>query len=346
MMKITFFVCFLLSTNFLLAQSNVETLISEGIKLYDEGKYDDALKKYDEALSEEPNNYTAGYEKSSTLIMLGKYEDCIALCKQLIAKNGDNPQLYGAFINYGTALDQSKKPDEAVKIYSEGLKKFPKSNLLWFNKGITLLNMGETEEATEAFKNDIALKPLHSSAHHALAIIFKDQNKVAAILAGLTYLAIDNESKRAKVNLDQLEALLGANVKKVDEKNTTITLSADLFSPKSKKEDDFHITEMTMSLATALDNDEKYKNETAVERIQRKIELLISSLSEKKKAKGYFSQHYVPFFTELKKNDDLLKAYCHLIYKTANDEANNKWLEQNADKIDALKKWVNEYKWE
>ena len=53
------------------------------------------------------------------------------------------------YSNYGTALDYLQKPDEAINIYSEGIKKFPADYNLYFNRGVTEYTQKDIEKATE-----------------------------------------------------------------------------------------------------------------------------------------------------------------------------------------------------
>jgi tetratricopeptide (TPR) repeat protein len=45
----------------------VKKIVNEGIELHDKGDYEGAIKKYDEAIQIDPNDFDANYEKSYSL---------------------------------------------------------------------------------------------------------------------------------------------------------------------------------------------------------------------------------------------------------------------------------------
>src|SRR4029077_15650802 len=110
------------------------------------------------------------------------------------------------------------------------------------------------------------------------SFMMKD-NRIAALLPTMVFLVIEPEGDRAKMNLKRMETFLNSGVEKKDDKNITINLSADMLDTKHKKADnDFHLTEMIVSLSSALDYDSTFKNETPVERLKRKLGIVVSSL--------------------------------------------------------------------
>ncbi len=51
-----------------------------------------------------------------------KYQDCADLCKEMLKQFPDKELNKGVYINYGSAEDHLGKPQEAIAIYSEGMK--------------------------------------------------------------------------------------------------------------------------------------------------------------------------------------------------------------------------------
>jgi tetratricopeptide (TPR) repeat protein len=105
---------------FCFAQSEkVKQLVNEGIALHDKGDYENALKKYDEAIAEDDDYLTALYEKSFTLNRMKNFEGCIDLSKKMIKNFPESPLLKAVYVQYGSALDDLGKPADAIKIYNE-----------------------------------------------------------------------------------------------------------------------------------------------------------------------------------------------------------------------------------
>lgn len=335
----------LISASISFAQGNYQQLIDEGIALHDKGDYEGALKKYEEVLAADKNNYLANYEKSFTYFAMQKYPESIELCKFLLKLDPANPNTKSVYINYGSALDNSGDQKQAIKIFDEGIKAFPDFYLLYYNKGLTLSKMEKKEDALKVFETGVQYNPMHASSHFAISFMVQD-NKIAALLPTLVFLVIEPDGDRAKMNVKRMESFLNSNVQKKDDKNITISLSSDLLDTKHKKVDnDFHMTEMIVSLSSALDFDDKYKNETPIDRLKRKLEVVVSSLREgQKEGRGFIWKYYTPFFDELEKRK-YLEAYCHIAYTSSADQANNQWLQDNKSQADELYQWLKEYKW-
>lgn len=344
MPKLIFLIAFLCSSIALVAQQDVKQLIEEGVALHDKQDFEGALKKYDEALAIDKNNYLAQYEKSLTLMYMKRYDECIMLCKWLLEKDPKNELTVSVYVTYGSVTDDKGDAKGAVKIFDKGIKQFPNNYLLYYNKGLTLNSMGETEAALETLQKGVQCKPLHASAHNAMAAIALQQNKIKALLPTIVFLAIEPEGSRAAANLKRMDAILNSNVQKKDDKNVVISLSPAVLDSKDKKNDTYRSVELMMSLTSAMDYDEKHKDETPSARLNRKLDLVIASLGTADKKKDFFAAFYGPFLSEMK-NKGLLETYCHLAYASAADETNRQWLKEHTPDVDMFYQWLRIYQW-
>jgi hypothetical protein len=137
-----------------------------------------------------------------------------------------------------------------------------------------------------------------------------------------------------------------ANVTKTGENSVSINVSPDMLDEKKKnQENNFSSIELIITLGGAMDHDKKYKKETKPERLERKLNDLISIMEEtKKNQKGFFWEFYQPFFSEMKSRK-YIATYSHVAYLSAGDKDNNKWAEDNLDKVTAFFDWVKDYTW-
>lgn len=335
-------------TNILLAQNaeHAYKKVDEGIELHDAGKYDEALSKYNEALILDKDNSFALYEKAMTLEALKRYDEAVETSKYILKlyPNDDNKTVY---VTYGNALDHMGKPDLALKIYDEGLKKHPSYYHLYFNKGITLATSRKIEEAIKAFQASTKLNPNHPGSFNALAVL-SSSNRIASILASSRYLILDNKSTRAKGNLDAIISLMNKGVSKQGDNSISLTIDENTLSKVNKKrksENDFATADVVLSMSAALDFDEKNKNKTDIEKFAEKFKSICGALDEtKKNQQGYFWEFLAPYFIEMK-NRNLIEPFSNIIFLSANNGHATEYSSLNPDKIDEFYLWSKNYDW-
>lgn len=329
------------STSHLHAQDDsLKTILYEGIALHDKGDYDGALKRYDEVIARSPSYLLAWYEKSLTLYTAQRYKECVDLCKEVIRKFKEGDELDNIYVNYGSALDASGRPDEAIRIYSQGIRKY-NHYLLFFNRGITEYQQKKMEDAIHDFEQALELKPLHASSHQYLGYAVHANNKVAGIMSLISFLLIEPGTARAEKNLQILQDVLGSYAKKTGEKTVTIFMTPGMLDQK-KRPDNFSITNMSLQLQVATEFGDSSKNLSPAEKMQKKLELLAVVSTDNKK--GFFTNFYAPFFKAMKEKD-LLETASHLMLTRANDEINNNWLSLNQEKVKLFRQWLQDYQW-
>lgn len=335
-----FFVC--IGVFALHAQTDIEK-IKQGVALHENAEYEEAIKLYDEVIASDPKNVLAHYEKSYSLLMLKKYDECIKLSKYIIDNFSKDENIANTYINWGTALDYQGKTKDALKVYEKGLKAFPGYYLLHFNKAITHNSRGEKEDAIDNVQLALRNNPLHPSSHHVLGILTAGTNKVAGMLSNLAYLAIQPQAtERANFNRGQVEKIIGKAAVKQDDKTVTINLS---MPSKKKKENDFSTLELIIGLTAANGHTAEHENETDIERMKRNLDVVFSGLSEgRKDGKGFYWEFYAPFFASLDKNG-YSETFVHVMYTTSGAVLNELWLHDNRTKVDDFKKWLAGYKW-
>jgi len=314
-----------------------EDLLKEGLELHDKGDYAGAIKKYDEILSHDDRFYMAYNEKSFSLYMAGKYDECIDLAKKTLKRFPDSVQNRNIYVNYGSALDALGKADDAIHIYKEGAKKFPDYYLLPFNKGVTEYRLKKYDDAVEDFQRSATLRPTHASSHQFLAYAIYPKNKIAAAMALSAFLVLEPSGERAEKNLKILLSILNGNAEKKDEKNITVSLNMADLDTKDKTPDNFSSTQLIISLSSATDLTKD--TISAMKKLENKLELLAIATPAKK---GFFSNYYVAWLSGLKGNY-FLETAAYLIYATAGDDDDKKWLAANKDKAEALTQWTAEH---
>ena len=96
---------------------------NKGLALSGQGKYDEAIKAFDEAVRLDPNYADAWYNRGYALYNLGKYDEAIKCYDEVIRLI---PNDAGAWYNKGKALYGQGNYDEAIKAYGETIRLDPK----------------------------------------------------------------------------------------------------------------------------------------------------------------------------------------------------------------------------
>ena len=330
------------------AQTDAHSLVQEGVALNDEGRYDEAIAKFDKALKLEPGNCEALYEKSYTLMVTKKYEESTTLLKSILRDCKGEDLRMRSFANYGTILDMTGEGKKSIKIYNEGIKEFPDKYLLYFNRGVTEAGLGQTDDAILSFESSLQRNPYHASSHNALARMMGPQRRIQALLSVFSFLLIEPEGNRAKANVQYLNQLVFKGVERKDDKNVTINIDAAMLDKKKKpKEDDFSSAELMFSLLSAsneIPDSLGAKNEA--DRLSYRLQTLVSVIGESSsgKEKGFFKTFYVPMFRDMKERN-LVSTACYIALSASGDESLQEWARNNKFEISKFYDWFNNYDW-
>lgn len=333
MKKILFTLQLILVGTVLYAQSTVEGLVREGIQLHDEGKYQEAIKLYKQALELEPKSSLVNYELALSYMYSRDYENSLKYSDKVIKLKKEN--LMDAYVTKGSSLDYLGRVDESIKVFEKGIKKFGGHYLLYYNMGLALYNKGEHEDAKEALVNALDLKPGHSSSHLMLGYLLKDKSKIQSMLSFYFFLLVEPTTKRASEAAVVLNEQLKGNVEKEGENKINIFVNGN------KDNIEFSAAELMISMLEVAPDDEG-ENLTEEEKFLKKTKSVFMILGEMKKDenKGFWWEFYVPFFYDLAQSDHI-ETFSHYVNQSVS-ESSASWVESNQDKLDAFSEWLSE----
>ncbi len=338
-------------TSFTLAQTeSIQKIIGEGVQLHDKGDYKAAIAKYDEALKQNPKSILAYAEKALSLMMINEYNEVIKTCQKCIEIDPQSSELKTVYTTYANSYDMMGQPKEALRIYDEGLAKFPNFYHLYFNKGITLVQMEVYDKAVENFEKAIQLNPLHPGSHNALArVLYLQQQKIPSLMVLARFFILEPMGKRAELNIPYLEDLTKGNAQKTGRNSVTINIDVSDIPKEGedsvKKENDFTTTALILALNSGMDYTKANKKKTEVELLKGNIETVCSSLEELKADNyGLYWDYFAPYFIEMSKNGHI-ETFSYIAYSSSSEKYVKKWINKNKEKIDAFYVWSNNYSW-
>ncbi len=315
-------------------------LLKEGVKLHDSGQFDEAIKRYEAILSENPDSPAAMYESAYSSYAAGNLNKALEYgYKAANYKSDALPRIYDLI---GNVLDDRSEVRKAIEIYQFGIKQFPLDYLLNFNLGVALARQGNQKEARESLKRSASLNPQHPGSQLVLAKTFSQNNyRVPALLAASRFFILEPNTKRTEGALEIIFEVLQGGVKKGNSPNE-ISIFANLNSPKD--EGDFGAAEMSLGLSKAAGMTEGEKDKTEAELLAGQITVVIEVLSESKNKDGskFVWSYYVPYFEEMKRRE-FVETFANMLRLQKGDQKSRKWLAANQDQLAALIKWSESY---
>jgi tetratricopeptide (TPR) repeat protein len=184
----------------------------EGVKLGNEGKYDEAIAKFNEVIASLPK-CTECYANIGEFYSRKKeYDQAEAAYKKALEIN---PSFAPAYSGLATLYNQQKKFKEAQEMSALATKHTTEgggtvSAETLFNQGAIAWNSNNFKEAEEKFAAAVKTKPEYADAHFMLGKVYINLGKLAEAAAEFeTYLKLapnGSNAKEAQANFDALKA--------------------------------------------------------------------------------------------------------------------------------------------
>ena len=270
--------------------------------------------------------------KSYYSILQEKYKEAIVFTDEGLSLGCDSESNLYFYINKGVSLANLDRFEEAIKVYDEGLKIFPKNPKLWYNKGISYENLENVPAAIEAYQKTIVLNPIHRNAHLKLGSICYRQNLMSqAMLSFNMSLMIEPDSERGFALLKYLNDIV--SVKNENEPIRNLTVSED--------DEAFEDIDLIISNRVVLDSDYDTGNKINIPLVKQNHALL-EQLKEFEGNGGFWDQYYVPLYVWIAENG-YFDHFTYTINYAIKNEDYEKVIEKNKDKVsDFIKVFVAE----
>jgi tetratricopeptide (TPR) repeat protein len=151
-----------------------------GNALLKKGNVDQAIALYEQALHLRPDFAEAHSDLGSALVKKGKMDEAIAQLQQALQIK---PGFADAHNNLGTALVQKGKTEEAFAHFQKALEINPDDADACDNLGLALLQKGNVDEAISHFQQAVQIKPRFADAHYNLGSALVQKGKIDAAIA-------------------------------------------------------------------------------------------------------------------------------------------------------------------
>ena len=178
-----------------------------GVALVDQGRNDEAIAHYSEALRFKPNFREAHNNLGNALVSLGRSAEAIPHFSKALLLKPDSAEVHNGL---GAALARQEKVTEAIHHYFEALRLKPDFADPHNNLGLALVDQGRVSEAIAHYSEALRIKPDYALAHNNLGIALANQEKVGEAVTHFSEaLRIKPEYAEAHNNLGSLLAKQG-----------------------------------------------------------------------------------------------------------------------------------------
>ncbi len=146
-------------------------LIEQGHALEAEGRLDEAMQCYLNAIRLAPNPARAHLNRGNILLLKGDLPAALDAFRTAIQYK---PDYAGAYYNIGNALLGNKQLDEAVASYRQALKIEPDYAEVHCSLGVALKELGQLDSAIESFQRALQINPDLVEAHTNLGNVAQE----------------------------------------------------------------------------------------------------------------------------------------------------------------------------
>ena len=145
-----------------------------GIALKEQGRLDEAISQYRQALQIKPDLIEAYNNLALVLTQQNKFTEAVDFCQQALHIKPDDPDIH---YNLGIALGKYDKLDEAADHFRQALRLKPDYADASYNLGRVLHLQGKLDEAIVYYQQAINLNPNFPKAHNNLGVVLSLQGK-------------------------------------------------------------------------------------------------------------------------------------------------------------------------
>jgi tetratricopeptide (TPR) repeat protein len=316
--------------------------LREGIAFYEQGKFDEALVKFNAVLTANPDSTFAMYEIALTAIAKKDYQQAIDMAAKGAEYKAEPAALAQYYSLIGNAFDMAKEPKKAVAVYTKGLEIAPAAGL-YYNLAVTLVQaMSDTAGAKEALKKGARVDPSHAGTQLMLGKLYiVDDLKTPAVLAFSRFLMLEPATQRTAEGYQLwFRTLNGTLTPNKEGGGATISINPN----QKKDEGDLTKLDLFISLSKV--------SATAGTEGKPQIQQLVDQLDSLfgvwgKQDPGadkdtFLWTYYMPFAAEMQKKN-LVEPFVYFVSQRTNLPGVPDWIKANGDRLRAFVEWARSY---
>lgn len=309
-----------------------DAYLSEGIRLYDEEKYAEAIKQFDKIVKTDPIFYTAQYEKAMALAA-GEDKEAAKAFYENALERGYMQEAPDFYMSYASFLSDRKEYEKSEKMFLEAQKLYPDSSVLLYNMALLYVRKDERQKSVDLLEKAITINPNHVGSHYLLGLIaLEDGRAVEGTMALLAYLTLSPESSVSPEIIVKLNAKFADNY---TEKSKLVF---------SKTGDNFEDIDVILRNSLPLRNAYKVNSEFD-DIIIRQVQAVIEYAAEHKVQDGFFETTYVPWLADMAKKKQF-EGFSYYILSSMKEQLGKKLTAHNKKAQAFTEKYLSNDFWQ
>lgn len=207
-----------------------------------------------------------------------------------------------------------------------------------------MVSVKRYDEAETCYQKALMLNPDHAGSNNALGrILYIQDKRIPALMALCRLIVLEPTSDRAKDDVGYLQEIMAGNVEKNASGGFTIHVDASSIDSTNKKENNFSMVELILSMGAAMPLDTLHLN--AASKFALSFKAVCNELKESKgKNHGYYWEYYAPYFIEMNEKD-MVETFSHIVFASTDDQENKEWLHSHKKEIDDFYDWSKAFAW-
>jgi len=328
-----------------------DAVIQAGVALHDQGKFDEAIAKYEEVLRQSPDNLTALYELAYTLHEKPDLTRSIEVATRGSTYQSDMLPMFYDLV--ASSLDTMGKPEDAIAMYKKGIALAPDATTLYFNMAVTYLeSLKDPTEARRWLKQAAILDPLEPEIQLMLGQVYQNAGyPTPALFAFAKYLILEPTGSRALTAYGYWRQILrggttGAPSAAAQPMRDAATPQAPRPGAKIDEGDfaDFEaeILRSQQKLIAEMDGGAQ-EMPTFLAQLTHLLDVLAARPAARDQD-TFIGKYYLPYFRELDQKH-FVEVYAYWSMQRAPVPGVREWLTANQARVREFLDWTGKYEW-
>ncbi len=207
-------------------------LVAQAKRAFSSGNYQEAEKKYQQALQSDTDNVFILSNLAAIQIQRGKLESAKKHVKHALS---EAPNDAFSLTLLGIVHFRQSRFDQALKVLRQAAERNPKDAKTQNYLGITLSQKGKRKAAEKALRKAVQLEPGYASAHYNLALVYATEEPSFPNLARYHYRKALNAGHKPNKELEKLLSNSSSGTTADSDKPTPRKASQDGSSSQSNE---------------------------------------------------------------------------------------------------------------